>query len=361
MIRDSAPGVALISGESRGRRYAINNWTRVVGVGVDAAAGHRPQSATRPRQPSQRDAPLMSADTAPPAPSRPTLHGGAPASAASASTAAAGGASAPSLSVLASINASNVVVPRRAGRFWAVGGVAAALVGAGAWWFVAQPAGGQAEPDWRAAAVNKTPSGVPPTAAVAVPIAGSPASSALQVAAASAPPSAPVVNAARIENSSTAELTAGATAAPPRVAAASAPVERVRAAPNVRAEKPIRTAARKPTVAVAKAKSRTPPPTRIAKAALPPQPDSGSAISPAAFGPKRDTDVDLLEAMVAHDNRASRGAGASAKPATARLSLTQQIARCNESGVPDPVTCVAAVCAGRVGDEGRCAGVARVP
>jgi hypothetical protein len=241
--------------------------------------------------------------------------------------------------------------------------VMVALVGAAAWWFVAQPTGGQAEPDWRAATVSKTPSSVLPTAVVTAPMAGTPASAAPQVAA-SVPVSAPAVAAARIENSSASELAAAASAAPPRNAAASAPIERVRAAPKGRAEKPTRTAsatARKASVAVAKAKPRAPTPTRTAKAALPPQPEAGSAISPAAFGPKRDTDVDLLEAMVAHDNRAPRGAGAAAKPAAARLSFTQQIARCNEPGVPDPLACVAAVCAGRVGDEGRCAGVARVP
>ena len=306
----------------------------------------------------------MSADSVPPASSRPTLQGAGPASAASAFSAAAGGGSAASLSVLASINASSVVVPRRLGRFWALGGVAVALAGAAAWWFVGQPAGGQAEPDWRASSGSKTPSETPPAAVASAAMAGTPASAALQVAAASAPASAPVAATARIENSTAAELAAAAAFAAPRAAAASAPVERVRAAASTRPDKSIRAAnaaARKPKVAVAKAKPRTPPPTRTAKAALPPQPDAGSAISPAAFGPKRDTDVDLLEAMVAHDNRAPRGAGVSAKPAAARLSLTQQIARCNEPGVPDPLACVAAVCAGRVGDEGRCAGVARVP
>ncbi len=308
----------------------------------------------------------MSADSVPPAPSRPTLQGAAPASAASAPFAAAGGASAASLSVLASINASSVVVPRRTGGVWALGGAALTLAGAAAWWFVGQPAGGQAEPDWRASSGSKTPSETLPAAGASAAITGTPAPVASQVAAASAPApaSAPVAATARIENSTAAELAAAAALAVPRAAAASAPVERVRAAASTRPDKSIRAAnaaARKPKVAVAKAKPRTPPPTRTAKAALPPQPDAGSAISPAAFGPKRDTDVDLLEAMVAHDNRAPRGAGVSAKPAAARPSLTQQIARCNEPGVSDPLACVAAVCAGRVGDEGRCAGVARVP
>ena len=306
----------------------------------------------------------MSADTSSPAPSRPSLHGAAPASVAAANPGAPGGASAATLSVLASINASQVVVPRRAGKFWALGGVAAALVGVATWWFVAQPAGGTAELGPRTSAVSKTPSGPPPVAVVAAPLAGAPASAALQAAAASVPSPAPVVAAARIETSNAAELAAAAAvAANPRPAASSAPIERVRAAPNVRPEKSSRTAsaaARKPRVAVAKATPRTST-TRIAKAAPPPQAESGSAISPAAFGPKRDTDVDLLEAMVAHDNRAARGASMPTKPASARPSLAQQIARCNESGVADPVACVAAVCAGRAGDEGRCAAATRVP
>ena len=286
----------------------------------------------------------MSGDDTPPTPSRPSLHSSAAGPAASNGNAR--GAGPAGLSVLASIGPGLQSSGRRTARLWWGSALLLGLAGGAGLWLASSQRAVEAEVEARMVAPLPAPA-----VAVAAP---------LSVATpASAPgPSPAAAAAAQIENVNGPASAVATPASAPFPAAAKA----VQETPNVRTASSHKTPHQSPQrTAHQTAPKAGAAGTLRAATAGPGRGEPASAMSTAAFGPKRDTDVDLLEAMMVHDARPARAVPPSKAPRTASPALSRQIERCNAPSVADPVACLAKACAGRGPEDARCAAPARAP
>ena len=278
------------------------------------------------------------------------------------------------LNVLASIDAAGRPRRRSHARWpaWAAG-AAIVLAGAASLAIFHTPSADGADAQSHASAPGDAAvrgSEAPAAAVAAVPTTAETAPAAMPTASAvaSAPPAATAV----IENvapSAAAAVPAvrAVTGVPPAAHAAAHPtVAHATAAHATTAVHAERHEARVAPIAPLH-KSASPPASKHAEtvrtatvvAAPQKRPDAGSAVSPAAFGPRRDNDVDLLEAMIAHGARAGR-APATAHRAGDEAALAEQLDRCNAQGVADAAACRARACAGAGPAAAACAAQARM-
>ena len=291
----------------------------------------------------------MSGDDTPLTPSRPSLHSSAAGPASSnGNTRGAGPAG---LSVLASIGPGPQSSGRRTARLWWGSALLLGLAGGAGLWLASAPRAVDADVQARAVAPS-------PVVAVAapVPVVTSPSAS----ASASAPAADPAAaSAARIENVSGPASAVATAASAPLAAVAKAAQKTTPRVRTASAHKTPHQSAQR--TALQPALKPRPAGTAQTATAGPDRGEPPSAISPAAFGPKRDTDVDLLEALVAHGARPARAVPPPKAAGTASVALSQQIERCNAPGVADAVACLAKACASRGPEDARCAAPARAP
>ena len=308
-------------------------------------------------------------------PSRPSLHSGA--SGPVGSNASTRGAGPAGLSVLASIGPGLQTSGRRTARLWWGSALLLGLAGGVGLWVASSPRAVETAVEARTVApvavAVPTPTALPAPAPAVTVAAAAPLSAVPSASAPGASPAVAAAAAARIENvNGPASAVAVAASAP--LAAVAKAAQTAQTAPAVRTasahkaphKTPHQTAHQTPHQSAQRTASHTAPKPRPADtpraaAAGPDRGETTSAVSTAAFGPKRDTDVDLLEAMVAHDARPPRAAPPPKAAGTASPALARQIERCNAPGVADPVACLAKACAGRGPEDARCAAPARAP